>query len=306
MADVNIAYKGASIATMDASGSKTLNTQGKYCEGDIIVQYTDPEKPTQTKSVTPTETAQTVTPDSGKVLSSVSVGAIPSNYVGSGVTRKAAQTYTPTTTDQTIAANQYLAGAQTVKGDVNLVAGNIKDGVTIFGVQGTHSGGATPSGSVTITENGTYDVTDKASAVVALPYVYKRWVVTIPENHGEASAEIVTLLTDTWLGQHYNDENIEVRVQIMNAPTLSSLIAFINMTAGNRALITGNSVYKQIGARAKDSTNYIQAHTSEIAGDSPSSRSALKLNSNGDLVIRVDSSCVLLAGDYEIVARLIP
>lgn len=306
MADVNITYKGASIATMDASGSKTLNTQGKYCEGDITVQYTDPEKPTQTKSVTPTETAQTVTPDSGKVLSSVSVGAIPSNYVGSGVTRKAAQTYTPTTTDQTIAANQYLAGAQTVKGDVNLVAGNIKDGVTIFGVQGTHSGGSTPTGAITITENGTYDVTDKASAVVALPYVYKRWVVTIPENHGEASAEIVTLLTDAWLGQHYNDENIEVRVQIMNAPVLGDAIAFVNMTAGNRALITGNSVYKQICCRSKNSTNYIQAHTTELAGSSPSSRSMLKLNSSGDLVIRVDSNCVLLAGDYEIVARLIP
>lgn len=142
MPDVNITYKGESIASMDASGTKTLNTQGKYCEGDIIVQYVDPEKPTQTKSVTPTESAQTVTPDSGKVLSSVSVGAIPSNYVGTGVTRKAAQTYTPTTTDQTIAAGQYLTGAQTVKGDANLVAANIKDGVTIFGVQGSHRTGS--------------------------------------------------------------------------------------------------------------------------------------------------------------------
>ena len=141
MADVNISYKGSSIATMDESGSKTLNTQGKYCEDNITVQYTDPEKPTQTKSVTPSESAQAVTPDSGKVLSSVSVSAIPSNYVGTAVTRKAAATYTPTTTDQTIAASQYLTGAQTVKGDANLVAANIKEGVSIFGVQGTHSGG---------------------------------------------------------------------------------------------------------------------------------------------------------------------
>lgn len=146
MADVNISYKGSPIATMDASGSKTLNTQGKYCEDNITIQYTDPEKPTQTKSVTPSESAQTVTPDSGKVLSSVSVDAIPSNYVGTGVTRKAAATYTPTTTDQTIAASQYLTGAQTVKGDANLVAANIKEGVSIFGVQGTHSGGTPVDG----------------------------------------------------------------------------------------------------------------------------------------------------------------
>lgn len=77
MADVNIKYQGTSIATIDASGSKTLQTSGKYCEGDITVEYTDPEKPTQAKSATPTETAQDITPDSGKVLSKVSVGAIP-------------------------------------------------------------------------------------------------------------------------------------------------------------------------------------------------------------------------------------
>lgn len=166
MADVTISYKGESIATMDASGTKKLNTSGKYCEGDITVQYTDPEKPTQTKSVTPSESAQTVTPDSGKVLSSVSVGAVSSTYVGSGVTRKAAATYTPGTTDQTVAAGQYLNGAQTVKGDANLVAGNIKSGVTIFGVTGTHSGGTTPSGTISITENGAKDVTNYASANV--------------------------------------------------------------------------------------------------------------------------------------------
>lgn len=55
----------------------------------------------------------------------------------SGITTKAAETYTPTTSDQTIAAGQYLSGAQTVEGDANLVAGNIKNGVSIFGVAGT-------------------------------------------------------------------------------------------------------------------------------------------------------------------------
>lgn len=50
---------------------------------------------------------------------------------------KAAATYTPTTSDQTIAADQYLSGAQTVKGDANLVASNILKDVSIFGVVGT-------------------------------------------------------------------------------------------------------------------------------------------------------------------------
>ena len=55
---------------------------------------------------------------------------------------KAAQTYTPGVSAQTIAAGQYLAGAQTIQGDANLTAANIAEGVSIFGVTGTHSGGS--------------------------------------------------------------------------------------------------------------------------------------------------------------------
>lgn len=42
MPDVTISYKGSSVAAMDASGTKTLETRGKYCEGDITVRYVKP------------------------------------------------------------------------------------------------------------------------------------------------------------------------------------------------------------------------------------------------------------------------
>lgn len=48
-----------------------------------------------------------------------------------------AQTYTPSASDQTITAGSYLSGTQTVKGDANLISGNIKSGVSIFGVNGS-------------------------------------------------------------------------------------------------------------------------------------------------------------------------
>lgn len=54
---------------------------------------------------------------------------------------QAAQTITPTITNQTIASGKYLSGAQTILGDANLVASNIKDGVPIFGVTGSYTGG---------------------------------------------------------------------------------------------------------------------------------------------------------------------
>jgi hypothetical protein len=96
----------------------------------------------QTKTVTPSTSSQSVTPDSGyDGLSRVTVNAIPGSYV-QPTTTKAATTYTPTTSNQTIAAGTYCSGIQTIKGDANLVAANIAEGVSIFGITGTHSGGS--------------------------------------------------------------------------------------------------------------------------------------------------------------------
>lgn len=58
------------------------------------------------------------------------------------LTTQAAKTVTPGTTNQTaVASGRYTTGAVTVKGDANLVPENIAEGVSIFGVTGTHSGG---------------------------------------------------------------------------------------------------------------------------------------------------------------------
>lgn len=59
--------------------------------------------------------------------------------VNGNIQSKAAETYTPTTSDQTIAAGVYLSGAQTVKGDANLQSQYIAKNITIFGVNGSLS-----------------------------------------------------------------------------------------------------------------------------------------------------------------------
>lgn len=62
---------------------------------------------------------------------------------------QAAKTVTPGTTNQTaVASGRYTTGAVTVKGDANLKAENIAEGVSIFGVTGTHSGGGGGGGSI--------------------------------------------------------------------------------------------------------------------------------------------------------------
>ena len=39
MSGVNISYNGSAIASMTESGTKTLKTEGKYCESDIAITY---------------------------------------------------------------------------------------------------------------------------------------------------------------------------------------------------------------------------------------------------------------------------
>ena len=136
--------------TASGGGGGTI-TQDQ--DGYIVISESGGTTVLQSKSVTPSESVQDVTADTGYGgLSQVRVGAISSTYVGSGVTRRAAATITPGTSNQTIAAATYLTGAQTIAGDADLVASNIKQGVNIFGVTGTFSGGGggTP-GIVSIT-----------------------------------------------------------------------------------------------------------------------------------------------------------
>ena len=77
------------------------------------------------------------------------------NKVIGTIQTKSSQIITPGTTDQTINSGVYLTGAQTIKGDANLIASNIKSGVSIFGVTGTASGGGSGGSKLTQVVDGT-------------------------------------------------------------------------------------------------------------------------------------------------------
>lgn len=123
------------VTIFDVAG--TFTNDGDIVAGEVLntkVGYAKGNKITGTM------------PNRGKVEQTLAVNAtytIPEGYhngegtVSQNVTTKAAETFTPTTSNQTIAANQWLTGVQTIQGSANLVAGNIKDGVGIFGVNGT-------------------------------------------------------------------------------------------------------------------------------------------------------------------------
>lgn len=98
-------------------------------------------------------TAKFMDTDDGTATASDILSGATAYVGGSQVTgqiqSKAAATYTPTTSDQTIASGQYLSGAQTIQGDANLQAQYIASGVSIFGVQGSLSAAVISQDSTT-------------------------------------------------------------------------------------------------------------------------------------------------------------
>lgn len=141
------------------TGTISITTNGvhdvtAYASASVNVQAGEPNLQAKT-GITPTESSQTVTADTGyDGLSSVQIDPVSSTYVGSGITRQAAATITPTKSAQTIASGTYLTGTQTIAAipaayqdvtGVTAAAGDVVSGKTIV-----DSTGATVNGSLVI------------------------------------------------------------------------------------------------------------------------------------------------------------
>lgn len=173
-------HLGNGYTAHDASGSLIVG----------VATIGDDSPPTlQAKSATPTESAQTITPDTGyDGLSSVTVGAISSSYVGSGIDQNDSTDLTVSGATITVPSGYYASNASksvangtagtptaskgtvsnhtvTVTPSVTNTSGYITGG-TINGTGVSVSASELVSGTLPITSSGTKDVTNYASVSV--------------------------------------------------------------------------------------------------------------------------------------------
>lgn len=165
LSKVTVGAIGTETRSIIANGTYTPSS-GKYFSSVTVNVPSNSTTPSlQTKTVAPSESEQTVTADSGyDGLSSVTVDAISSTYVGSEVPTQAATTITPSSSAQTaIAANTYVTGAVTVakvptetksvtaNGTYTPTSGKFFSSVTVN--VPTDSSGSVETSSVTITNS---------------------------------------------------------------------------------------------------------------------------------------------------------
>lgn len=201
------------------TGTKQINSAGTFDVTEYAeAQVTMPSPSLQTKSATPTETAQTVTADQGyDGLGQVNVGAISSTYVGSEVPQLDGDDMTVSGPTVTAPAGYYrLNSSKTVasgtegtpaatKGTVSNHQVSVTPSVTNAGgyiAGGTHTG--TPvtvtaaelvGGAISINQNGQTDVTNYATANVNVP-IESSWddgTVTLSRVTASISGTTVTL-----------------------------------------------------------------------------------------------------------------
>lgn len=139
--------KTAYVAAGKVTGTIASKSSSNLTASGATVTVPAGYYPSQaSKSVaTATQATPSITVSSAGLITAKSTQS--AGYVSSGtksatkqLTTQGAQTITPGTSNKTIASGRYLTGTQTIKGDANLVAANIKKGVSIFGVAGTNEG----------------------------------------------------------------------------------------------------------------------------------------------------------------------
>lgn len=163
--------------------------------------------------------------------------------------------------------------------------------------------GITPSGSINITTNGTYDVTEKASAVVNVPTVDNVVVRTInfsSEHTGSAAATYTLLSADEFIKKNYSNGGLTITMIPATTPAKGAYVIG-SIVHSNRILHAANyNVYGyDLTASSATAGGVALLHTAPLTGTTYSP--GFRINSSGNVVLYMPASRILRAGTYYLI-----
>lgn len=234
-------HNGSGKVTVNVPSSSTIPSDGDAATSDVRsgkTFYSGGSKKTGTMSTVTLGTPSIAVSSFGVITAEVKHSS--SGYVASGTKQATKQmstygggTRTPSKDSQTVSLKgKYCFGDLTINGDSNLVAANIKSGVSIFGVAGSYTGNGSSSCS---TQELSKNITSETSStyVSGLSFV----------DSADQIKSVVIVQTGSFDGINANEV----------------IFGYVDKQSGKAVCITKNSIGHLL---LDDTTNCIEANKS--------------------------------------------
>lgn len=168
--------------------------------------------------------------------------------------------------------------------------------------------GITPTGTKTITENGTHDVTNYATAQVNVPEPEQNFLIipiTLSSAYTGAAKEHTILSGNAFVKAHYADEGFFAMWIPLGITTAEPTGTAMWMYSGNRAMAKTALTAYGVFARSTSENNNPgwMPNTAKLNGEGYNV--SLRVKNNGNLIMYRSATYTVPAGEYRLVLGLV-